>query len=66
LDFGLPDSLAHLGGSISYFTTGPNSLLSSSPKMSLEKASGLALMQLCRAINGCTQSEPYIYGANFT
>jgi NADH:ubiquinone oxidoreductase subunit F (NADH-binding) len=30
--------------------------------MSLEKALGLALMQFCKATNGCTQSEPCAKG----
>jgi hypothetical protein len=38
-------------------------LLSSSSRISLENAFGLALMQFCSATNGFTQSEPYKIGA---
>jgi len=63
LDFGLWDSPDHMGGIILYSCAGSSSFFSSaSSKMSLEKALGLALMQFCKATNGCTQSEPCAKG----
>lgn len=59
MDFGLLGSLDQTGGIILYPGGGSSSLLtSSSSKMSLENAFGFALIQFCKATNGCTQSEP--------
>lgn len=61
MDFGLCGFANHMGGIIFPTWGGSSSFLtSSSSTMSLENASGLALIQFCKATNGCTQSEPYI------
>lgn len=59
-----PFSAAQMGGMILYSWVGSSSFLtsSSSSKMSFENAFGLALIQFCKATNGCTQSEPYKEG----
>ena len=61
LGFGDWGSLDHVGGMIFICWVGSSSFFtSSSSKTSLENASGLALIQFCKATNGCTQSEPCI------
>lgn len=60
MGFGFLDSTDQSGGMILYCWVGFSSFSTlSSSKMSFGNAPGLDLIQLCRATNGCTQSEPY-------